>query len=326
MTQKKQHIVQLEKALKAVKDKNAKQYYFVACGGSMATLQSAQYIFDRETAVPSYTYTSKEFICRNPKALGENSIVILCSHSGTTPETVQAASFAREKGALTLAFSNDTESPLCEAAEYVIHYDWGTDAVDSDGLNEMLFRLAFGILNTINQCERYERSILAVDILHNCINANKEKFTQAALTFAQEFRRESTIYTMASGGYYSEAYATTSCLLMEMQWINSGCIHSAEYFHGPFEITDYDVPFILLKGTGDTRIMDERAHDFLKKYSKRLVVIDAEDFIMDGIDEDLRAYLSQAIMTEVVRLYIDSLAAARGHLMTVRRYMWKMKY
>ena len=30
--------------------------------------------------------------------------------------------------------------------------------------------------------------------------------------------------------------------MMEMQWINSGSFHSGEFFHGPFEIVDKDVP------------------------------------------------------------------------------------
>ncbi len=47
-------------------------------------------------------YSSNEFIQRNPVQLGEKSLVILCSHSGNTPETVKAAAFARAKAHLRL--------------------------------------------------------------------------------------------------------------------------------------------------------------------------------------------------------------------------------
>ena len=66
--------------------------------------------------------------------------------------------------------------------------------------------------------------------------------------------------------------ARTSVLLIlmrsaceEMQWIHSSAIHSGEYFHGPFEITDKDVPFIMMMSTGRTRALDQRALDFLQQ-------------------------------------------------------------
>jgi fructoselysine 6-phosphate deglycase len=326
MTNKIQYLNEVKNALGAVKDKKAQQYFFVACGGSMATLQAAQYIFDRESAIPSYIYTSQEFICRTPKGLGENSVVILCSHSGKTSETVEAAKFSKNIGALTIAFSNDITSPLSQAVDYLVSYGWGDEVDASEGLSGQLLRTVFGILNIDNKSDKYERAILAIDQLQDCITTNVEKFDKAALAFADEYKREPLFYTMASGICYPEAYALTACFLMEMQWIHSGCIHSGEFFHGPLEITDYDVAFILLKSIGDTRMIDERAHKFIERYSKKVIVIDALEFDMDGIDKDLHEYLQQAVMTAVVKRYIDYLAEARGHLLKVRRYMGKTSY
>lgn len=326
MTKSEQHIKEINNALESIKNKKIEQFYFVACGGSMATLETVQYIFDIETEIPSHSYNAKEFVCRSPKGLGKESVVILCSHSGKTTETYEAASFAGEKGAQTFAISNSMNSPLFDAAAYNMHYDWGDDVDATEGLMGILLRFIFGILNTISPCEKYERAILAVNHLDKNIKSSIEKFMPKSLAFANDYKRESFIYTMASGSCYSEAYALTACFLMEMQWIHSASIHSGEFFHGPFEITDYDVPFILLKGIGATRVMDERAHDFLKKHTDKIVLIDAEEFDMKDIDEDVRPYFSQPIMTAVVKLYIDAIAETRGHMMSVRRYMGKLAY
>lgn len=326
MEDKTDNYIQVKNALEAVKDTKVEQFYFVACGGSMATLETGQYIFDRESSIPSRTFNSKEFVCLNPKRLGKNSVVILCSHSGKTPETAEAAAFARERGALTLSISNGTASPLSKASDYLIHYSWGDDVSASDGLSGTLFSLLFGILEITDQYSKCKGAAESIKNLQSCIDTNKEKFKQAALTFAQEYRKETLMYTMASGGLYPEAYALTACFLMEMQWIHSGSIHSGEYFHGPLEVTDTDVPFILLKSIGDARIMDDRAHAFLKTMTNKLTVIDADDFMMEGIDEDLKTYFSQAIMTEVVKIHVEAMAEARGHMMSVRRYMGKLEY
>lgn len=321
-----EHAQQLKNAIDNVKATKVKNFYFVACGGSMATLSPAQYIMDRETEIPSAIYSSNEFIHRSPKALDNGSVVILCSHSGNTPETVKAAEFAREKGALTIAFSNLVDSPLWSAAQFPIHYDWGKEAVASEHNNGMLYRLIFGILNTLNPCERYVRALESINNLQEVLTRNKTNTLEAAKEFGSRYKREELIYTMGSGACYGVAYSFAICLLMEMQWVNSSAIHSGEYFHGPFEITDYDVPFIIIKGLGETRPLDDRAHNFCQKFSKKIVLIDSETFDMEGIDKDVRSYFAPLVAGAVLRQYADALAEHRGHPLSVRRYMWKMEY
>ena len=323
---KQDHVKQLNDAIRAVHSTNVKNFYFVACGGSMALLYPAHYIYDREIEIPSAIYSSNEFVHRSPKALGKGSVVILCSHSGNTPETVKATKFAREKGAVTIALSNLIDSPLWRAAEFPIHYDYGADAIASDGNNGMLYRLIFGILNEIVPNEKYRRAIASVDNLQKLYEQNIKDTAEEADEFGKRYKRDKLIYTLASGPNYGVAYSFSSCLLMEMSWINSSAIHSGEYFHGPFEITDFDVPFILIKGLGETRPIDERAYEFASKFSEKVIVIDEATFNMEGIDEDLKAYFAPLIAGVVLRQYAGSLAEHTGHPLSVRRYMWKMEY
>ena len=77
-----------------------------------------------------------------------------------------------------------------------------------------------------------------------------------------------------------------------MQWIHSNCIHSGEYFHGPFEVTDFDVPFVLVKGIGATRELDERAYNFCSKFSQKLAVIDEAEFDLTGIEPGVQEYVA----------------------------------
>ena len=83
-------IKQLNEAVEAVKTRKIENVYFVACGGSKAIFDPAQFIFDRETTLPSFVYNANEFIHRCPKGLGENSLVVTCSHSGNTLEPTRA--------------------------------------------------------------------------------------------------------------------------------------------------------------------------------------------------------------------------------------------
>lgn len=322
-----EHIDQINAAVAAVAGKKeVNHFYFVACGGSQAFMMPAQYTFDREIATPASIYTSNEFVHRNPKALGSDSVVITCSHSGNTPETVKATEIAREKGAITIALSNLVDSPLWKAAEYPIHYDWGKDADASDLNKAVLYYLMFSILNAVNPCEKYEKGIASVANLNDAIEKVKAQYADTVKEWGKTYKREELIYTMGSGACYGEAYSFAICLLMEMQWIHSNSIHSGEYFHGPFEVTDFDVPFIIIEGIGATRPLDERAYNFCRKYSDKILLVDCNTFDMTGIDEEVREYFAPLLAGAVLRSLADFLAYERGHDLGVRRYMWKMEY
>lgn len=317
---------QIKQAVKAMGKTKVKNFYFVACGGSMGLFQPAQYIFDREIEIPAHLYTAGEFVCRQPKALGEGSVVITCSQSGTTPETVKAAELAREKGAITIGFSGGVDSPLWKAVEYPVKCEYGKEvSVENTGTGK-LYELAFSILNSLNPDERYERALASINKLQGIFDRNRQRTLEDAKAFGRAYRREDLIYTMGSGSSYGLAYSLAICYLMEIQWIHSHAIHSGEYFHGPFEVTDDDVPFIIFKGLDETRPLDERAYAFCKKFSEKLVVIDAADFDLEGIDPDLRGYFASTVAGAVAVQYIEYLSEQRGHPMSVRRYMWKMEY
>ncbi|MFT8929728.1 MAG: SIS domain-containing protein [Sporolactobacillus sp.] len=318
---------QIITATRAVKQKGSiNHFYFVACGGSKAFLQVASYIFDKEIEIPSSVYSANDFNYRAPKALNENSVVITCSHSGTTPETVEATKISRDKGALTIALTNQQDSPLWQAAEYPIQYEWGPE-VDVSNLNKgILYGLIFGILHTLYPSEKYAQAIQSVEKLNAWTLNAKEKFAARTKEWGKQLKRESLIYIMGNGANAGECYSFSICWMMEMQWINSSFIHSGEYFHGPFEITDFDVPFIMVKTLGANRKLDDRAYNFCSQFSKKVCLIDADELDFSGLDEELKEYFATPVLSAVLRQLVEALAFERGHSLSVRRYMWQMDY
>lgn len=324
---KAEHRSQIEAAVAAVAArKKISHFYFVACGGSQASMMPIQYMYDRETSVPSAIYTSNEFVCATPKILDDTCVVLTISHSGNTPETVKAAALAREKGAVSISLTNEIDSPLWKAAEYPIHYEHGADADQNDVSKVILYTLAFNMINLVEPDEKWVRGAKSLQNLPEVTERIKVGYADFGLQWGKANKREPLIYTMGSGANYGEMYALSICLFMEMQWIHSSCIHSGEYFHGPFEITDFDVPFVMIKGIGATRALDERACEFCKKFSDKLAVIDEAEFDLTGIEPEVQEYIAPLLATTVVWQMIYSLAHERGHALSVRRYMWQMEY
>lgn len=116
------------------------------------------------------------------------------------------------------------------------------------------------------------------------------------------------------------------CIFMEMEWINSSSIHTGEFFHGPFEITDAQSPFMIQISEGPTRELDERALTFLRKYARRLEVLDAKDLGLSTIDASVVSYFNHSLFNNVYDVYNHALADLRQHPLSTRRNMWKVEY
>lgn len=318
---------QIEAAANAAIKLNANHLYMVACGGSYALMIPPKYMMDVEcSTLPTDIYNSAEFIQRDPKRLNASSIVIVSSMSGNTPETIDAARFAKEKGALTIGFTVNPDLPLGQTVDYCIEYELTPLKGTKIGAANLLLKLLFSILKGIDNNPLLDDVSAGLDklpeIIQNTQDAHKDKIAE----FAEKYKRAETIYTMGSGANFGPAYSFAICILMEMQWINSNAIHAGEYFHGPFEITDYDVPIIALVGLDKTRPQEERAIAFAQKFTNELIVLDATEFDLRGIPEASKPYVSNIVFGYLLRAYADKLAESRGHPLTVRRYMWKMDY
>ena len=113
---------------------------------------------------------------------------------------------------------------------------------------------------------------------------------------------------------------------MEMQWQSCAYIHSGEYFHGPFEVTEPGVFYFLQMGSSECRAMDERALAFLETHTDTLMVLDAMEYGMGDVPQSVRAFLDPILFYAMN----CELRSARGkvfdHHPDVRRYMGIEKY
>lgn len=315
-------------ALRAVAERETvTDIFYVACGGSYALMLPNQHAVDRlGKSVTAHALNSAEFKFRNPARLGESSVVILCSLSGNTPETAAAARFAREAGALTIALTSGVDSPLDVEAEHTIYYEYDPLTFRLNHAGAVLAKLTCGILES-RDSNTIGRDVLAAmaempELVDKAVASHASRIEE----FAESHKREKVIYTMASGSNYSHAYAYAICIFQEMQWMHSAAIHANEYFHGPFEITDFDVPFLILRSIGSTKDVDDRAITFAKKFSQKVTVLDSEELGLGVFSPDIVEFVEPFMFNAILRHYSQRLAFTRGHPLTVRRYMWQIEY
>jgi fructoselysine 6-phosphate deglycase len=308
-------------------DGGIKQVYYVACGGSYGAFYPAKTFLETEAdGIKVGLYNSNEFVHNTPKSFGKNSVLVVASHKGNTPETVKAAEIGRAAGVPVIALTWIADSPITKHADYVVDYTFG-DGKDIAGEKTIVgLMTAVEVLNQTEGYANYDKFLDGVARIDRIVKNACKHVEKRALAFAKNHKDDSVIYTMASGAGYGAAYMESICIFMEMQWINSSSIHSGEYFHGPFEITDAEIPFVIQVSEGSTRPLDERALSFLNRYAKRVEVIDAKELGLSTIDSTVVDYFNHSLFNNVYPVYNKALAVERQHPLTTRRYMWKVEY
>ena len=318
--------------LEAKKSKGGvKNLYFVGCGGSLGALYPAKTFMEKECAsIKSAWINSNEFVHSTPR---ENSIICLACHKGNTPETIEAAKLGKEKGAAVIVLTWLEESEIIEFGDYIIRYafDASPDHLkgDIDYAGEKTICALLVAVELTAQTEGYEnydKFQEGLGMISNIIKNARAHVAERALEFAETYKNDPVIYTMGSGAAYGAAYMESICIFMEMQWLDSSSIHTGEYFHGPFEITDANRPFMLQISEGSTRPLDERALKFLRTYAKRIEVLDAKELGLSTIDASVVDYFNHSLFNNVYPIYNHALAEKREHPLVTRRYMWKVEY
>ena len=305
-----------------------KHVVFVGCGASKADLYPAKYFLDQNAKQLRIShYTANEFNYATPTSIDETTVVISASLGGATPETVEANAIAKDKGATVISLTRIIDAPLTKDADYVIYHGFAENYATKLEKTGYCLLLAVELLNQVEGYEHYDKMMDGFAKIYDLAQESAESARKAAKQFAQRFKDEKVIYIMSSGATHEVAYSSSVCLMMEMQWINSGTFHAGEFFHGPFEIVDKDVPFILLMHDGKTRAIDSRALAFLDRFDAKTEVVDALDYGLSAfIEKEVLDYFNPFVITAVFRVYAEELSYAREHPLTKRRYMWKLSY
>ena len=321
----KQMIIEIKE--KIDKAGGLKGVYFVACGGSLAAIYPAKYLIEAEAKnISTKIYNSNEFVYVTPTSLDERCIVICCSLKATN-ETVEAVKVANSTGAITIAMTGNTDTGMAKSGQYVAIYSNGYEQIHSRSNQSQGLRIGFEILQQFEGYEKYDAAIKAFNAIDEIIADSKKNMLSTAQKFAQDFKDDEVFHVLGCGPLYGTAYSMVHCHLMEMQCRHATLIHSGEYFHGPFELTDKKLAMVLLMSTGRSRFLDERVLKFMKTYAQHYIVIDAKDTsIEEKIDPAVAEFFNSVVIVPIERFFVAEMAEVRGHSMDYRRYMWKVEY
>lgn len=216
-------------------------------GGSQAMLDPFAYLIDACSSLPVRSVLSAELVLTGCSMLDSNSLAIMSSKSGDTPETVAAARWLKERGCRIFAIVGKPESPLEELSDWCFVYGDGRP-------QELVAYLFLGrILQKLGGFDRYDAFADDLSSLGPALNSVRRQFDDRAIEYCRLYHAEPYHVWVASGDLWPVCYAYAMCVLEESQWIRTKSVSSPEFFHGTFELLEPGVPLTLLVGEGAAR-------------------------------------------------------------------------
>ncbi|MCI1210184.1 MAG: SIS domain-containing protein [Treponema sp.] len=169
-------------------------------------------------------------------------LVIGISQSGQTADAVTVVAAARRQGALTAGITNEQESPLAEAAEYVLFCSAGPEksvAATKTFITEMdlLLQMALAVSGNTQVTEEH-RSL--PDSLRSVLGMAGE-----IKALVPRYRFMSDCFVLARGSNYSVALEA-ALKIQETTYVKALGFAISDFYHGPLAMVNDHLPVIII--------------------------------------------------------------------------------
>lgn len=303
----------------------AENLFFLGAGGVMYLTQPAFHLLQTKSLFPVYYEMGAELVETGNRHLGEKSIVVMPSLSGTTKEAIAALDYAKERGATVISFTGHAGTPIADKAD-VNFTTFAEDDTSSEMFYLQTLLVALSVMHARGEFEGYDATVADLKKLPELLVDVKQAFEPQAEQFALDIKDESYHIITGAGSTWPEAHYYGMCILEEMQWIRTRPVHASDFFHGALELVEADVSVIILKGEDESRGLCDRVEAFAPRFSNKVRVLDTKDFALPGVSETTRSLISPVLLATVFERISAHLEVLRDHPLTTRRYYKRLTY
>jgi glucosamine--fructose-6-phosphate aminotransferase (isomerizing) len=248
----------------------------VARGSSDNAARYGQYLFGAANGLPvALAAPALYTLYQRPPRL-DGALVLAISQSGQSPDIVAVVEEGRRQGALTIAITNEPDSPLAGAAEHAISLLAGSERSLAATKTYTASLMVLALLSAALAGDPGPmQSLRAVPGFVAEVLASAPLILQAA-----ERYRYMDACVVASRGYnYSTAFEIT-LKLKELAYVLAEPYSLADFRHGPMAVVERDFPVISLVPEG---VMAPGLLEFLRQLRER----QAEIMVISAMDEAL---------------------------------------
>ena len=310
---------QINELIDGICKEGYKNICWLGIGGTYASCLQAEVHMKEKSKLSFFVENAAEYLTTGNKKVGEGTIVIISSVTGTTSEIVDGVKKAQKSGARVIGFIDVATAELAKLVDYVITYP----------ANEQLkfYMVADRFMYNAGEFPEYEDLYKELDQYLATALVEVEKEADAfGEEFANRHKDDKIHYFVGAGNQYGATYSYAMCYWEEQHWIRTKSIHSAEFFHGMLEIIDKDTPVTVFIGEDSQRSLSERVANFLPRICGKYNIIDTKKFELKGISPEYRGYISHLVMHAVTQRIDAHMEKVNCHPMEIRRYYRCLDY
>ena len=305
---------QINELIDGICKEGYKNICWLGIGGTYASCLQAEVHMKEKSELSFFVENAAEYLTTGNKKVGEGTIVIISSVTGTTSEIVDGVKKAQKSGARVIGFIDVATAELAKLVDYVITYP----------ANEQLkfYMVADRFMYNAGEFPEYEDLYKELDQYLATALVEVEKEADAfGEEFANRHKDDKIHYFVGAGNQYGATYSYAMCYWEEQHWIRTKSIHSAEFFHGMLEIIDKDTPVTVFIGEDSQRSLSERVANFLPRICGK-----SKKFELKGISPEYRGYISHLVMHAVTQRIDAHMEKVNCHPMEIRRYYRRLDY
>ena len=235
-----------------------KNICWLGIGGTYASCLQAEVHMKEKSELPFFVENPAEYLTTGNKKVGEGTIVIISSVTGSTSEIVEGVKKAQAAGAKVIGFIDVATAELAKLVDHVITYP----------ANEQLkfYMVADRFMYNAGEFPEYDDLYSELDQhLANVLVEVEKEADVFGEEFANRHKNDEIHYFIGAGNQYGATYSYAMCYWEEQHWIRTKSIHSAEFFHGMLEVIDKDTPVTVFVGEDSQRSLSERVAKFLPR-------------------------------------------------------------
>jgi len=247
------------------------QYVFLAARGTSDNAgRYANYLLGAMNGLPLALATPSLFTYYKRPPVLKNALVIGISQSGKSPDIVSVLEEGKRQRCLTLAITNEANSPLTNAADFV-------------------FDIQAGAEKAVAATKTYTTELTAIAMLSTALHDNKKQWDELGKVSGwmkevlklnnfiseavQRYRYIDQAVVLGRGYNYSTAFEW-ALKLKELTYIIAEPYSSADFAHGPIALVESGYPIFAVAAKG--KVFDSM-YNMLKRLrsdiSAELVVI-----------------------------------------------------
>lgn len=237
---------QVQKIAAAIRTQNVSFVYLAARGSSDNAGLYGKYLWGSYNRLPVALAAPALFSRYERPPNLQNALVVGISQSGQSPDIVSVIAEGQKQGALTLAITNDPQSPLAMAAKFTIDTAAGPEKAVAATKTYIAQLMSIAMLSAALSCD--DNRLVDLNAVPMLVQETLalDRFIEQEVESYRDLRQ----CIVLGRGYNYATAVEWSLKLKELSYVVAAPYATSDFFHGPLALLSSGFHILAIMPTG----------------------------------------------------------------------------